>query len=441
MFYILGLAAVLRLVLINQSLWLDEAIEALALRGHFGPILSYALSDFQPPLYHLLGLAWTRLFGFSEIALRTPSLLAGLVLVYFVFKLGELIGTKKLAIIASLLVATNPLLIYYSGEGRTYILTTLLVTASFYYLVLSLRRRTLSSIIHYSLFITLTLWTSYLSWFVALSQGIYLICKKRWDLLAALALAVSSLLLWLPSLLRSLAIGVGDARTIPGWGQVVGGTSLKALALTWVKMNIGRISFDNKLLYGLIVSLIGLLHLSIFRKMRPLTIDHRPLLIWLIAPVVLASIVSVWVPIYSYTRVLFIVPAYLLLLSLALVQLPIRYTALVLSLNLLFLSLFWFNPRFHREDWRSLTSYLNAQEGTVVLPSLKQDAPFIYYNLTLPLQSTLDPVDTKHVYYVKYVEDTFDPGHLGPANLARLGYTISSQRTYPGIAVDIYAKK
>ena len=283
------------------------------------------------------------------------------------------------------------------------------------------------------------MWTSYLSWFVALSQGVYLLYKKRWDLLTALTLASSSLLIWLPSLLQSLEIGVGDARTIPGWGQVVGGTSLKALALTWVKMNIGRISFDHKLIYGLLVSLLGGLHLYLLAHLKYQ--KHLLLLIWLILPVILVSLVSLFVPVYSYTRVLFVVPAYLLLLSLALVQLQGRYTLLILSLNLLFLALFWFNPRFHREDWRSLTSYLNAQEGTVVLPSLKQDAPFIYYNLSLPLQSALDPVGAQHVYYVKYVEDAFDPSHLGPTDLARLGYTLTKQRVYSGLQLDTYENR
>ena len=56
MFYLLALALLLRFVLLNQSLWLDEAIQALALMGKMGPLLTYALADFQPPLYH--GLLW-----------------------------------------------------------------------------------------------------------------------------------------------------------------------------------------------------------------------------------------------------------------------------------------------------------------------------------------------------------------------------------------------
>ena len=104
---ILLIALILRLVLINQSLWLDESIEALALMGRMGPLLQYALADFQPPLYHFIGYFFTQLFGYSEIALRLPSLLSGLFTVYFVIKLGELLGGKKLGIVAGLLAATT----------------------------------------------------------------------------------------------------------------------------------------------------------------------------------------------------------------------------------------------------------------------------------------------------------------------------------------------
>lgn len=427
MVYILIFSLALRLVFINQSLWLDESLEALALRGHFGSLLSYSLSDFQPPLYHFILSAWTRLFGFSEIALRIPSLLAGLFTVYFVIKLAELLGNKKVGMIVGLLAATNPLLIYYSQEGRTYILTTLFVTMSFYFL---LKRSSFA----YLFSTLLAIWSSYLACLVVPLQLLYLVRHKRFRLALALTLTSSTFLLWLPSLWQSLQIGLGDASSIPGWGRVVGGLSLKALALTWVKMNIGRISFESNYLYGGIVSSLALLHIYILRKTR-LSI----LILWFLVPIFLASLISIWVPVYSYTRLLFIIPAYLLLLAIGLSKLPKLYLSIVLMLNVAFLSIFWFYPRFHREDWRALTQYLNTQSGTVILPSLKQDAPFLYYNLSLPLSSSTDlSLSSSNIFYVKYVEEAFDPSRLGPANLAQLGYTLTSQKTYSGLQLDIY---
>ena len=146
MVIVLGLALFLRLVFLNQSLWLDESIQALALMGRMGPLLTYALADYQPPLYHLIGYVSTHIFGYSEIAIRLPSLLSGIFTVYFMVKIGELIGSKKIGLIAGLLAATNPLLIYYSQEGRTYAMTTLFVTASFYYFLELLKQKRRSHI-------------------------------------------------------------------------------------------------------------------------------------------------------------------------------------------------------------------------------------------------------------------------------------------------------
>ena len=177
MYYILALAVILRLVFLNQSLWLDESIEALALMGKMGPLLSYALSDFQPPLYHFLLRGWTEIFGYSELALRTPSLIAGVGVVYYVYKLAEFVYSRRVAGIAGLLSATNPLLIYYSQEGRTYILTTLFVTMSFYYLVQLLKNKNspISINIYYLLNTTAVIWSSYLACLIVPLQFFYLV--------------------------------------------------------------------------------------------------------------------------------------------------------------------------------------------------------------------------------------------------------------------------
>ena len=434
---ILLIALILRLVLINQSLWLDESIEALALMGRMGPLLQYALADFQPPLYHFIGYFFTQLFGYSEIALRLPSLLSGLFTVYFVIKLGELLGGKKLGIVAGLLAATNPLLIYYSQEGRTYAMTAFFVTASFYYFIKLLKEKsTLSTTIYYLLSTTAFLWTSYLSWFVLLSQGIYVLWKKRSDLLGVQALSALTLIFWLPSLISSLGIGHSTLLTAPEWGRVVGGLSWKSLPLTWVKFVLGRISFDNKLLYAVLVGCLGLTHLFVLRLVH---FKRYPLLLtWLILPVLLGLFVSIFLPVYAYFRVLFVLPAYLLLLALALVRQSQKYTLAVVIFQLAALGYFWIFPRFHREDWRALVRDLPAS-AVLAMPSRAQDAPLRYYGITTPIiEPSHEQIVGEQIYYIRYVEDLFDSTRLGQANFAKSGYTITKQQVYSGIQLDIY---
>ncbi|MFH2019656.1 MAG: glycosyltransferase family 39 protein, partial [bacterium] len=409
---ILLLALVLRLILFNQSLWLDESIEAFALMGKMGPILTYSLSDFQPPLYHFIGFLWTHFAGFSEIALRTPSLISGLLTVYFVIKLARLLFGKRVSVIAGVLAATNPLLIYYSQEGRTYAMTTMFVTASFYFLFRLLKQKNIrpSLILSYLLFTIGALWTSYLAWVVIALQALYLLYKKKYKIFSFTVLSFLTLIFWLPSLIQSLRIGLSTAGNTPEWGRVVGGMSLKALGLTWVKMVIGRISFANKYLYALIVAGLALLHSLALKRLRPLSKINSLLLFWL-ASIPAIAIIAIFIPVYSYFRLLFIVPAYLILLSVGLSKFPRPTpTFLVITTQIIFLAVFWFTPRFHREDWRSLTNYLNTQTGVVGMPSLAQNAPLLYYQLNLPLIEPKEGLDSspETIYYVKYVEDLFD---------------------------------
>ena len=84
---ILLLALILRLISLNQSLWLDEAIEWWAVKS-FGLkelLTGYMAGDFNPPGHHLLMWFWVRVFGDSEVALRMPSVLFGVGIVWWAY--------------------------------------------------------------------------------------------------------------------------------------------------------------------------------------------------------------------------------------------------------------------------------------------------------------------------------------------------------------------
>lgn len=437
MAYLLALGLILRLIFINQSLWLDESIEALALQGRFGPLLHYALADYQPPLYHLIGYLNTHLFGFSELALRLPSLICGVLTIYFVVQLATLFAGKKIGFIAGLLAATNPLLIYYSQEGRTYAMTAFFVTASFYYFfkMLDTQSWSLKSRILYFIFTTCFIYTSYLSWFALLAQGIYALYCKRKDLLMIQVFSALTLLAWMPSFLSSLAIGRSTMGTSPEWGRVVGGLSWKSLPLTWVKFGIGRISFDYKPLYAFIVFLLGAFHLGILRKLD--LKKYSLLLIWLLPPLLFGFLVSTVLPVYSYFRLLFVLPAYLIVLALA----SPKLSKILVVLNIVFLSIFWLTPKYHREDWRALSRDLTLAGATAIaMPSRDQSAGLLYYGVDSVsiFEPKSESLRGDKIYYVRYVEDLFDPLQYGKAKMLDSGYTITSQKFYPGIQMDIY---
>ncbi len=454
------LALILRLPLIHQSLWLDEAIEALALMGKKGPILKYALADFQPPIYHFILKFWTNLFGYSEVALRTPSLIFSLLSIWFAIKIAQEIANRRTALITGFLLATNPLHIYYSTEGRTYMLTTFLVTASFYFFILMTKGRknkvrnlfrlagisVTQPIFVKSAYLLLTiasLWSSYLAWIAIGLQFLYLLYLRRFDLLKYPLIAFATLVLWLPSVLRQLNIGFSTVAHSSNWGRVVGGFELIRLPRIWFKFIAGRVSFANKKLYLLIMMALFSFHFLYLKKTWKA--KYRLLLLWLLGSILIAYFLSLFVPVYQYFRLLFALPAYTILLALGATSIPRRYQTIsitiLLTVHCSLITYFYFTPRFHKEAWRELVTYLHSQPpGLVALPSLAQDAPLQYYQLKyslieLPKTTTFN---NKTVYYIDYAEDLFDTNRLGRHHLQQQNYTPIAEKTFPHLHLITY---
>jgi len=87
---ILILATILRLVSLNQSFWLDEATSGIVARDmNLSQLFTFIRGDFHPPLYYLLLSGWGRVFGYSEISLRMPSVIFAIGTIYFLYLIVE----------------------------------------------------------------------------------------------------------------------------------------------------------------------------------------------------------------------------------------------------------------------------------------------------------------------------------------------------------------
>ncbi|MDP4030936.1 MAG: hypothetical protein Q8P47_01490, partial [Candidatus Beckwithbacteria bacterium] len=237
---ILILALFLRLINLDQPLWLDEAIQFKAISQFSLPELFkvYLPTDFNPPLSYLVNFYFSQLVGYSEIALRLPSVIFGAVTVWLVYKLG---GKWP-----ALLLATSGLHIYYSQEARMYSLVTLAVTASFWAL---LNKKWFV----YTVASLAALYSHYLAVFIFPAQlGWVKKTEVKPLMLAWLVIAVG-FFPWLPTFIKQLAGGQAVGGTV--WGGVIGGLSLKNVLLVPVKFLIGRVSPDNNYLFAAVMVL------------------------------------------------------------------------------------------------------------------------------------------------------------------------------------------
>ena len=83
------------------------------------------LRESSPPLYYMLIEGWMRLFGTSEVALRSLSLAASVLSLPLVYAIGKELFDRKCGLLAALVFALSPMQIDYAQEARTYALLLL----------------------------------------------------------------------------------------------------------------------------------------------------------------------------------------------------------------------------------------------------------------------------------------------------------------------------
>jgi hypothetical protein len=458
---ILVLATIIRLIFLNQSLWLDEAIEILAVKNnsYLQLITSYSLGDFHPPLYHLILKFWTGLFGLSEIAARSLSVLFGVGTVGVVYLIGKKLGNRILGFLAALFLAFAPLHIYYSGEARMYAAAAFLVTLSCYFFLKLFERMNFMNWCGFFLSTILFLYTDYLPWLMLIPFNLYVFWQRKnlnkkflitW--LASQLIIFLFLLPWLPFLAKQLQQGTILAQATPVWKEVVGSFTLKALPLTVAKFIFGRISFYNKIFYGFAFLITGSFFATlILKNFSKITKEKVFISSWLILPIVSGCIISIFIPVYSYFRFLFVLPAMYLLLAWGIQLFKLLNVRIFLSIVVLMIGfgsqlIFWTNPRFWREDWRGAVAYVENQSrnqnSAAVFVNLAQKAPYQYYAKTVSFYGP-DGWQDKNLQIIwlsRYVQPIFDPDDTLRKEIEKAGFVKIEERDFNGVVFWHYQK-
>ncbi|TMM15683.1 MAG: hypothetical protein E6G01_09520 [Actinobacteria bacterium] len=124
----------------RSPLWLDEA-NTVSIAGLPVSRIPDALRhDGAPPLYYLLLHGWIRLFGTSDLAVRSLGGIIAVATFPLIWLAGRRIGGRPGAWVALLLLASSPFAVRYATEARMYSLVIFLVVCGFLALVRVLER-------------------------------------------------------------------------------------------------------------------------------------------------------------------------------------------------------------------------------------------------------------------------------------------------------------
>lgn len=475
LFVIVLLSIALRFVAINQSLWLDEAIGALVVKNfsYREIITRFPLTDNHPPLYYLVLKAWTDLYGYSEIALRSLSVVFGALTVVFIYKIAEVIGgTKKLVfpLLAALLLATSPLHIYYSQEARMYVMAGFLATAAIYYFLKTIKgKEKVMDWVFFSIFYTALIFTDYVPVFLYPVFPLFAFFRKKdkgwwFKFIAANTPLVALGYFWYPIFAIQSQKGDWLLKTLPAWQTVAGGATFKQAALVWAKFVLGRISLAEKTLYYLLVGFFSipfayLLYVSVLRAKKKLNI----LSLWLFLPLLLGFIASFWFPAFIYFRFIFVLPAFYLLLAKGVDKTKTLagkwfFVSFLLIANLLGWGIYVSDKGQQREQWRQAVDYLeeNVRRGDIVVFDYPEPfAPYQWYDpeeflavgvadsISADFEKTQENTkraikDRDGVYYFDYLVDLTDPDTAARKAIEESGFTLDGVVSFVGVGEISY---
>lgn len=446
---ILIIGFILRIIIINQSLWLDEAAQVIESARPLREQLKIS-GDFQPPLFHLLLHFWMRL-GTSEIWMRLLTVSISVISIYLFYLIGKKLIDKNFALLTSFLLSLNPFAVYYAQELRPYPLTVLVSLVAVWGVVSN-------STILVIIGLTLFLYTTYFAPFFILSLVVYFYLWQKKQFKWFLKNTLVSLILflpWFPSFLKQLQIGSSLTKSLPGWGEAVSTPIIKAVPLIFAKFFLGRITIDNKIIYGFVVGIfiVGFFYL-IFKSYKNKSFSFFACLFFL--PMLFALIISIFLPVIDPKRLLFISPFFI-----ALIGLGIRYSSFTAKRIILFFVIsascyglfsYYTKPRFQREQWKAAVAFVeNKGDGSqLVLFSFPEPfAPYLWYehktidSYGITKQFIVNKTDldelTKRiqnrgrVFLFQYLTDLTDPQKKIPLLLEENSFVLTHTYDFPGV--------
>ena len=111
----------------TDPIWTDE-LYAISNMGGWDPpsspaeIVSSVADNFPDhvPLFFLLGASWAHFVGWTQFALRLMPVLAGLLMIAWIYRLGSAMFSRFTGFVAALLLGTSAFIILYIHDFRMY---------------------------------------------------------------------------------------------------------------------------------------------------------------------------------------------------------------------------------------------------------------------------------------------------------------------------------
>ena len=298
------------LIGLRQSVWFDEAYSILLAKQSIPQLLHLTAIDTHPPLYYLLLKGWASIFGWSELALRSLSVIAMGGAAFLAGMLVRRLFGARIALVAMIFIVLSPFLLRYGFEIRMYSIGSLVGVAATYVLILALESKerarrlwlyaayaTLVAIGMYTLYYTALLWIAHVVWLVWMhvrKKGtLNELVRAPWVM--AYAGAVVLFVPWLPAFLKQMGNGalapISQAMTLENLLGIV--------SFNFVYQPIWQLNAVVSLLVLFVLVMIGWMSVKTFRYATTNQQGYLGLLLlYVLVPVAVLTLVGFMRPMY-----------------------------------------------------------------------------------------------------------------------------------------------
>lgn len=357
----------------GESIWYDEGASVYGSKESISTIISESNMVPNLVLYYTMLHFWIRLFGDSEFSVRFLSVIFGILSIYVIYKLGELIFDTNIGLLSSFILAISSYHIRYSQEARSYSLLVLFVLLSSYYLIKVLENKERKYIVGYIISSIAMIYAHGYGIFYLIFQNIYYLVFKRRDIkLWVMIQGIILLFFVLPFLLRKMGKSLDTAY------------DLRVPTLSSIYNTFEIFVGNEQILYiFILVIIIGLIIDLVAKK----DLDKYVFMtLWLFVPFAISAIISYTLePLYHNRYFIASFPALILLFSKGIsnfrkapIILFILFIVVILQVPLIE----GYYSDIRKDQWRETTNYIEDNKkdnDTILLYPEFTKIPFAYY--------------------------------------------------------------
>ena len=396
----------------TESLWLDESY---SLRFSNRSLLHALTSErTTPPLYYLVLHYWIKVFGQSEVALRSLSAIASLSAIPLTVYLGKILFGFRCGLLAAFFLSISSFQIYYAQEARAYVFLLPLILSSSILLVKILEDAQISKRWYWIVYVCLSILAVYTHIYAIFSIAAHNIIVllalmqqsgKTKGLLSRWIFSQLSILLsfipWILHMLSEVGSFANERRYLflklpQVVFSLIYGNQLVPID-EQATLNVSETLLDNApllVLAGLPVLLLGANGLCVIQRKY---FSSMFVLLNFLVPLLLSFCITFFVPIFDEGYLIGVSPFLFLFLFSGFAENDQKFShnrksvyslilqgafALLVLLASIGLYRYYFDTRFGKEQWRDVASYIESiaeTEDILVFDRYYHDTPYRYY--------------------------------------------------------------